>query len=245
MAVRFTLGHGDWPDNWPEELEPLRERSTTTTGFDLFSELHQDYYEIPLYSRSEVDRIWPSILKVRSKGSPITAGRLNSGSDDPEPVATIRIYVAPAMLFSSPPLRDEAGNTLSSERVDLWVKYTRHPDKLTSDELAVLAPEDLVGKLHIDRDALEKLRASGQFRIPELLWPDSVLEADGTLPECVYSPCGIDNTCEWRNCGDTHPGMCVRARVEVELRIDEDEIDFKEIDIPADAEVIDKFRFGF
>lgn len=74
---------GTWPENWPQELEPLREQSRTLTG----SLLELTFYEIPFTSRAEFEAAWPHILKIRTRGVPITLlrspheylGTLNAG----------------------------------------------------------------------------------------------------------------------------------------------------------------------
>jgi hypothetical protein len=59
---------GLWPDNWPKELDSLRERARTIGG-PLGGFLH---YEIPFTKRAEFEAAWPHLLKVRSPEMPIT-----------------------------------------------------------------------------------------------------------------------------------------------------------------------------
>lgn len=59
---------GRWPKDWLEELEPFRERSQTAH----FSVAHIVLtYQIPFYNREEFEKVWPSILSLKSKGAPI------------------------------------------------------------------------------------------------------------------------------------------------------------------------------
>ncbi len=62
---------GAWPETWPEELDPLRERSCTLEG-PLLPLLH---YAIPFTQREEFEAAWPHLLKVTSPGAPIVLRR--------------------------------------------------------------------------------------------------------------------------------------------------------------------------
>lgn len=58
---------GLWPDTWPQELNPLREKSRTIDG-PLAGFLH---YEIPFSERDAFESAWSHLLKVKSPESPI------------------------------------------------------------------------------------------------------------------------------------------------------------------------------
>src|SRR6266436_946464 len=57
---------GKWPENWPEELEPLRKQARTFEG-----PIDQLRYLIPFTNREDFESAWPHLLKVKSKGAPI------------------------------------------------------------------------------------------------------------------------------------------------------------------------------
>ena len=59
----FVL-RGEWPANWPKELEPLRTQSRTLMG-PLAPNRH---YGIHFTKREEFEAAWPHLLKVKSKG---------------------------------------------------------------------------------------------------------------------------------------------------------------------------------
>jgi len=59
---------GTWPESWPEELDSLREKSRSLRG----SLADLTFYEIPFTSREDFESAWPHILKIKSKGVPIT-----------------------------------------------------------------------------------------------------------------------------------------------------------------------------
>jgi hypothetical protein len=58
---------GSWPVTWPQELDPLREKSRTIEG-PLARFLH---YEIPFSERDTFESAWSHLLKVKSPESPI------------------------------------------------------------------------------------------------------------------------------------------------------------------------------
>jgi hypothetical protein len=62
-----VVNKGLWPESWPKELEPLREKSRTIEG-PLGGFLH---YEIPFTDRDAFESAWSHLLKVRSPESRI------------------------------------------------------------------------------------------------------------------------------------------------------------------------------
>ncbi len=59
---------GTWPDDWPSELEPLRDQAVTN---EVMHGIQETVYEIPFGKREEFENAWPHILKVKSKGAPL------------------------------------------------------------------------------------------------------------------------------------------------------------------------------
>jgi hypothetical protein len=60
---------GNWPENWPAELEPFREKATSVgwAAGSLFK-----YHSIPFEDRASFEGAWPAILRLKTKGAPIT-----------------------------------------------------------------------------------------------------------------------------------------------------------------------------
>ncbi|MBP87421.1 MAG: hypothetical protein CMJ64_11975 [Planctomycetaceae bacterium] len=95
FAAIFPQGRGAWPEDWPKELEPLREKSRT---LGVGTGIQESIYEIPIPDRETFDRLWPVILKLRTPGGPLKLYRAGSASpkgwgdllSNKEP--TIRIY---------------------------------------------------------------------------------------------------------------------------------------------------------
>lgn len=78
-AVYSVSNRGEWPGNWPEELESLREEARTLVGPLLIRPadrlIPQRHYAIPFVERERFESAWPHILKVKSEGAPIVLVR--------------------------------------------------------------------------------------------------------------------------------------------------------------------------
>ena len=70
-ALYDVTDRGTWPKSWPASLEPLRKQSRTLVG----PIAPRPHYEIPFTDRAEFEAAWPHLLKVRSKGVPVSLGR--------------------------------------------------------------------------------------------------------------------------------------------------------------------------
>jgi hypothetical protein len=58
---------GEWPKNWPSELEPLREQSRTSVG----NEDPDRHFGIRFTDRDEFEAAWPHILRLKKKAVPL------------------------------------------------------------------------------------------------------------------------------------------------------------------------------
>lgn len=72
-AAIFPQGRGAWPQDWPKELEPLRETSRT---LGIGTGIQENIYEIPIPDRETFERIWPKILQLRTPGGPLKLYRV-------------------------------------------------------------------------------------------------------------------------------------------------------------------------
>jgi hypothetical protein len=66
-AISFGGPGGEWPDTWPEELEPLRKQAWTWQH-----DFNGQSFDIPFTSREEFEAAWPHLLAVKGKGASIT-----------------------------------------------------------------------------------------------------------------------------------------------------------------------------
>jgi hypothetical protein len=78
---------GRWPKTWPSELEPFRARANTG---QLYAGSTATVYEIEFKSAQEFNRVWPALLKVKSKKAPIvfvaaTQGTTSAGGEPMQP----------------------------------------------------------------------------------------------------------------------------------------------------------------
>jgi hypothetical protein len=77
---------GDWPKNWPAELEPFRARAETLEGGLIpFAQPVYTAYYIPFESREEFEKAWPALLQIKSPGGRIYLDRVKFRSaTDPQ-----------------------------------------------------------------------------------------------------------------------------------------------------------------
>jgi hypothetical protein len=66
-----VINRGEWPADWPRELEPLRKQARTLDG-PKGPLLH---YAIPFENREQFEAAWPHILKISPKGSSLVLRR--------------------------------------------------------------------------------------------------------------------------------------------------------------------------
>lgn len=67
FALYSVSETGDWPNDWPKELETLRKQSRTLVG----PTLEAQHFAMRFKTREEFEAAWPHILKVKSPGAPI------------------------------------------------------------------------------------------------------------------------------------------------------------------------------
>lgn len=66
-VVRYQR-QGMWPESWPKELEPFRKRAST---YGVAHGTQETVYEIPFKNRREFEKVWPTILQLKSRCAPI------------------------------------------------------------------------------------------------------------------------------------------------------------------------------
>jgi len=74
---------GDWPSDWPEELDPCRKRAETWTGAVVPEgplAATSTIYRIPFSKNADFERVWPAFLRVKSEGAPLTLHSAAEGS---------------------------------------------------------------------------------------------------------------------------------------------------------------------
>lgn len=85
---------GNWPSDWPSQLEPYRDRART---FEIGTTVRESVYEIPFESPDDFERIWPVLLQLRSEGAPLRVCSVvepGEGRRDmlPSDAPVVRIY---------------------------------------------------------------------------------------------------------------------------------------------------------
>ncbi len=106
-ALVITYSVGRWPPDWPAELSPYRAQART---FDIAWPGNQETtHEIRFKNREEFEKIWPTILTVKSKGGTLKLTSIEKPHDEKssrfsnsEPVVRIRGPVYPAWPLTFP-----------------------------------------------------------------------------------------------------------------------------------------------
>lgn len=74
-SLGFVSVHdgGTWPADWPSELESCRDRSRT---YEVATTVRESVYEIPFETSDDFERIWPTLLRLRSEDAPLRISRV-------------------------------------------------------------------------------------------------------------------------------------------------------------------------
>jgi hypothetical protein len=113
LPLVTTQETGTWPANWPKELEPLRKSAKTV---EIATGIQQNIYEITFSDRETFEKAWPTILKVKTPGAPLTLCKVASptpkawGSLLSNATPAVRIYAPSEGYAGGVPL--DAGNRL-------------------------------------------------------------------------------------------------------------------------------------
>ena len=113
LADYSVSDKGEWPTNWPKELEALRERSRTFEG-PLLPLLH---YSMTFTSRDEFEAAWPHFVKLKTQGAPIVLRQGPSFWLSDSAMAGICIHTPPKGQAASP-LPKEFPHAKRSRRSD-------------------------------------------------------------------------------------------------------------------------------
>jgi hypothetical protein len=85
---------GTWPADWPEQLESFRDRART---FDVGTTVRESVYEIRFETKEEFEQVWPTLLQLRTEGSPLRVSSVDSPDElrtgmFPNDAPAVRIY---------------------------------------------------------------------------------------------------------------------------------------------------------
>lgn len=207
FALVFIDDQGRWPNTWPKELERYRDQAQS---LGVAHGIQEIVHEIRFHDRDDFERAWPYILKVKSKGAPITLEPTTStyGVSGSTVEVGVRI-ICPSLGdgFSGSP-EDKSPYAAFS-----WLSETS--SQQFSQKLA-----KGVG--------LSQPNASQPTSGTKLLSP----------PPPAYVVYQNDKWVPFD--GATHEGFRFRARTDITLVVDEKIIDPARIQFPPDTPVIDK-----
>src|SRR5215217_5792635 len=97
LPLVTTQETGTWPADWPKELEPLR-KSARTVG--VATGIQQNIYEITFADRETFEKVWPTILKVKTPGAPLTLWKV--ATTPPTAWGSLLNNAAPAVRIYAP-----------------------------------------------------------------------------------------------------------------------------------------------
>lgn len=127
MAILYLACHvyadysvsneGQWPADWPKELEPLRKQSRTLEG-PLQPQLS---YAIPFTKREELETAWPHLLKVKTPGAPIVLRRGPNFFLGDKRVAGVCIHTPPEGQAPNTDIKTVKGNWEQTIYIELVV----------------------------------------------------------------------------------------------------------------------------
>jgi len=207
LALTISCSVGKWPTDWPEELSPYRAQART---FDIaWPGDNETTYEIHFKNREEFEKIWPTILKVKSKGGTLKLITIKDSSmfSNSEPVVRIRGPVHPAW-----PVTFRGGKKLIPGPP--WPESAKWATGELPEYVTILE-DDWVPYLHV----------TTPYRHVTILG-----DHDDWVP-CLLDPNSVGLT--------EPTGMVWRARIDIELVVDGKIIDLNRIQLPADTPIID------
>ena len=126
LAYGVSSRGGNWPDNWPRELEPFRERAESVIyGVTVWTQ----YYIIEFSAREEFETLWPTVLRLKSKGAPIQLRTPATPKTTPNDRRIV--YDKPQLWIICPP-QDEGKYELSPDGtykyVGPWTDHLEPPE---------------------------------------------------------------------------------------------------------------------
>ena len=128
-AVVGVSDEGQWPENWPQELEPLRKQSRSLVGPDAGSR----HYAIRFDDRTSFEAAWPHLLTVKSKGAPIfLTRRPNSYLGDDSRVGVV-IHCPPVRQWENPETPEAPIEGFKNPRVR-WM-FTNYVELVVDGEI--------------------------------------------------------------------------------------------------------------
>lgn len=104
LARGLSSPFGDWPKNWPKELELFRERAESVS-YGVVPGVVTQYYIIEFQTPEEFERVWPAVLRLKSKGAPLTLRTPDEPKMDPNDSQIV--HDTPQVWIVCPPPDDE------------------------------------------------------------------------------------------------------------------------------------------
>lgn len=128
-ALYSVADSGQWPKNWPAELEPLRKQSRTLVG----PMVPLRHYAIRFTNRDQFESAWPHLLKVKSKGAPVFLVRGPNFFLGEQVKAGVVVHSPPERQANNPATPEAPIPGVSSPR-ERWM-YTTYIDLIVDGDV--------------------------------------------------------------------------------------------------------------
>ena len=175
FGLKIISKGGRWPVNWPAALEPFRTRATTG---DFIPGSSVTYYFIEFETRDEFEGVWPSLLKLKSKGAPLTLHTVDLSRTDPND-RRVR-YTKPQVVIECP--AKGYYREMPDGRYAHFADWTTDIEPLlTDDVLPRLVGKDSTGKWTTDPNSWVLLQGDFYYCPPQQARVELMLYTDGEI----------------------------------------------------------------
>ncbi len=231
---------GMWPENWPSELEDYRQQAWTLEpmGGD---EVSITIYDIAVRDAVDFERLWASLLNLMDRGSQVTlrTGQLTAfGDPKPKfPHAVVRITTPPySQVVGYPPMLDDMGRSISSDRVELWHRLQRGEVLSDVETMRLDLPE---GTILSQLDAEAMRTNNGRWLDFGPPWPSFIRNEAGDLPDVVHYE-DLDGRLKWVAGPFPKTSIGMKCRIDLEIIVREGVVDPSQLEFPEYLKIIDK-----
>ncbi len=223
FSLAMTQDKGKWPDSWPQEMEPLRNKAKT---IEFTAGNQEDIYEIHFSDRDQFEHFWPVILSLKTPGAPLRLSRIN-----PDYQGSLLSYARPAVRIYAPPQSASSGP--GGDEGEAMAKL--------NEEMLNASPEKRKELKQEFARLLRKQKEQGKSLQSGPPWPKEIISDSGELPEYVHAE-EVDGKRRWVPAmrDGKRVGFLYRARIEIELIVDGNVIDLNRILLPPESFIIDK-----
>jgi hypothetical protein len=226
-------------------MEPYRTHACTVDPAAA-DETDLALYMVSVKDSEDFGRLWSALLRLMDRGSHVTLRGIGFRREffcDVErgyqPV--VRITAPPvSRVRGYPPMIDDAGQRIPSERVELWRRFQRN-EPLSNTELSLLDLDSVdATPWRLDEEAMSV--NNGRWVMAGPPWPDDIRGEAGELPDVVHYE-DRDGRLRWVAGPFPKTSIAIKCRIDIELVVDGEIVDLDRVEVPEYL-VIDDQRPG-